>query len=87
MICKEGLMLLINSPVHPVRNAVVFSSASEVLAKGELDDATRSNYNQPGFRGHPVSMTLTRNGSAAAANQEIEISAAVGLHNVIAVKL
>src|SRR6266576_1238647 len=32
-------------------------------------------------------MTFTGNGSAAAANQEIEISAAVGLHNVVAVKL
>ncbi len=34
-----------------------------------------------------VSMTFTGNGSAAAANQEIEISAPVGLHNVVAVKL
>ena len=32
-------------------------------------------------------MTFTGNGSAAAANQEIEISAPVGLHNVVAVKL
>ena len=33
-----------------------------------------------------VSMTLTGNGSAAATNQEIEISPAVGLHNMVVVK-
>jgi hypothetical protein len=57
------------------------------IEKGGYGRSVRTPWQAKILSSFPVSMTLTGNSSAAATNQKIEISATVGLHNMITVKL